>query len=65
MKNYIVAFMYILLFFYLIGCFVEVSFDISKWKLSTRVIMAFLGSFGGLISIVVTTDLLNQNKKDE
>lgn len=36
--------------FYLIGAFVQTSFDITKWSESARVLV---GSFGGIVSIFV------------
>ena len=53
MKNTItsiLAGLIIFLLFYLIGAFVQMSFDITKWSESARVLV---GSFGGIVSIFV------------
>jgi len=52
-KNLIVSILYgalIFAFMYLIGSFVQISFDISKWSEDARVIV---GAFGGFITLVL------------
>jgi len=46
------------LMFYLIGCFVETSFDLSKWKTDTRVAVAIFGGIFSLVAFISTIQIL-------
>jgi len=39
----VIIFFGLLIFFYLIGAFINVSFDISKWAIEFRGVISFLG----------------------
>jgi multisubunit Na+/H+ antiporter MnhE subunit len=45
MKNSIIVFISLLVMFYLIGCFIEVSFNIAEWTEGVRLGIAVLGTF--------------------
>lgn len=42
--------------FYLVGCFIEVSFDISKWNTFTRVIVSVGGAFYSTLAYLFKKD---------
>lgn len=43
MKNSIIVFISLLVIFYLIGCFIEVSFNIAEWREGVRFGIAMIG----------------------
>jgi hypothetical protein len=44
MKNSIIVFISLLILFYLIGCFIEVSFNIAEWREGVRLSVAGIGT---------------------
>lgn len=44
MKNSIIVFISLLILFYLMGCFIEVSFNIAEWEETVRVSVAVMGT---------------------
>ena len=47
------------LFFYLIGCFIGMSFNISNWKEETRTVIGIMGglaSFGVILLSIMTIE---------
>lgn len=51
MKKSILVFIALMVFFYLLGCFMEVSFNIADWLRPIRYCIAI---FGLLLSMVLT-----------
>ena len=45
LKTRILIFIVFSIFFYLMGSFVQVSFDINKWALASRVLVGVFGNF--------------------
>lgn len=65
MKNIaIFAFLFLLTFslFYLVGAFVQVSFDISKWTETSR---GCVGVFGFLFSVIVPISYIEINESNK
>lgn len=45
MKNNIIMFVSILILFYLVGYFIETSFNIAEWRENVRALVAVFGLF--------------------
>ena len=61
-KNLIISILYgalIFAFMYLIGSFVQISFDISKWSQDARFIVGALGGFTSLIIMIAIFSIKN------
>jgi len=46
---------------YLLGAFIETSFDISKWKFESRQAVSILGGCMSFICSIVVVGILNEN----
>lgn len=55
-KNFVIGIIsgiFVFSIFYLLGAFMQISFDISKWSEDARVLVGIFGGFFGILTIVI------------
>lgn len=61
-KHSVIMFLFMYVWFYLIGCFINISFDVTSWTADSRVGLSTLGT---VVTFIVTAIVfIKQNERN-